>query len=449
MIRTARTPFRKQSGTGNPEFLRRLQLAAVFVPVLITAWFVFHFTVELPFQDMWNMVPMVRHIEEGGLQWRDIDATHNGSRVAVYQSIALFLAKSTGYNVLAEFYLSYVCLAVSVLVLYAFFVRLRKTVPVPAIAFLPVALLFLNWRGNEALVQSACLGNQLVVMFFLLSVWCCIQVADREGFLAGAIVCAVLGAFSLSQGLMIWVVGFLILLFCRGRRMGRRIAIWLAATSVCVAVYFHNYIKHEVPWPTGIGFVLQNKYHAGVYSLIYAGSALAVTPNQACWFGLILVMLLLPVMWYVLRDRETWSALLPFAAAFLYSALLLAPLVYGRLGLGVEQAFWGTRYMQLEALGPIFAYIAILVLSYRYRIWRWVLLLVVLVLCATTYASYTAGVRLARDVHSRQAACQAVLRNYRSESDQAVTCYFPDPRLGRRWAFYLQQLHLSVFRDGK
>ena len=160
-----------------------------------------------------------------------------------------------------------------------------------------------------------------------------------------------------------------------------------------------------------------------------------------------MLILLVPIAWYVLRDRETWSALLPFAAAFLYAALLLAPLLYGRLGLGTEQTFWGTRYMQLEALWPIFAYIAILVLSYRHRIWRWVLPLALLALCASTYVSYSAGVRLARTVHSQQVACQAVLRNFRSESDQAVTCYFPDPKVARRWAFHLQQLHLSVFRD--
>jgi hypothetical protein len=442
-------PLLKQLANGNARLLQRIQLAVVFVPVLVTAWFVFHFTVELPFQDMWNMVPMVRHMQEGSLQWKDIDEIHTGSRIAVYQSIALFLAGATGYNVLAEFYLSYVCVAVSVLVLYAFFVRLQKTVPVPTIAFLPVALLYLNWRGNEALMTGICLANQIVVMFFLLCVWCCIQVADRRSFLAPAIVFALLGTYSLSQGLLSWVIGLFILLFYRTRRIGREIAIWLAATIVCVAAYLHNYVKFEVPWATGLGFVIQNKHNAGVYSIIYAGSALGVTPDQAFWCGLIVVILLAPVLWYVLRDREMWLALLPFTAAFLWSALLLVPLLHSRLALGVEQPFGATRYMQLEALWPIFAYIAILVLSYRYRIWRWVLPLFLVFLCAGTCASYVAGVWLARDVHSRQVACQAVLRSFRSESDQALTCYLPDPTWGRKWAGYLQQVHLSVFRDRK
>jgi hypothetical protein len=449
MTRTAWAPFVKQAAKGNPKLPRRLQLAAVFVPVLLTAWFVFHFTVELPFQDAWNMVPMVRHMQEGGLQWADIYRIHNGNRVATYQAIALLLAKATRYNVLAEFYLSYGCLAASVMVLYAFFVRLQKTTPAPTIAFLPVVILYLNWRGNEAMMGGICLDNQLEPMFFLLAIWCCLQVPERGRFLAPAIAFAVLGTFSETQGLMSWPIGLAILLFHREHHIGRQIQIWFAATIVCVAVYFYNYTTFEVPWPNGIGYVLQNKHDAGVYSFIYAGSALGATPSQAAWCGIALTVLLLPVAWYILRDRETWSALLPFAAVFLSTALLLGPLLSNRLGLGVEQAFGATRYMQMEAWWPIFAYIAILVLSYRYRIWRWILRLAVLVLCACTYASYSAGVRLARDVHSRQVACQAVLRNFRSESDQAVTCYFPDPSLGRRWAFDLEQLHLSVFRNEK
>src|ERR1039457_233017 len=112
---TTTAPLLKQPADGTRQLWRRLQIAAVFVPILATAWFVFHFTVELPFQDAWNMVPMVRHMQEGNLQWNDIDQTHNGNRIIVYQFIALLLARATGYSVLAELYVSYLCLAASVL----------------------------------------------------------------------------------------------------------------------------------------------------------------------------------------------------------------------------------------------------------------------------------------------------------------------------------------------
>src|ERR1035441_9993760 len=88
MTPTAMAPF-PPPANGNAGLSRRVQLAAVLVPVLLTAWFVIHFTVELPFQDDWNGVPILRHMQEGDLHWEDIYRTHNGNRIVTYQAIAL------------------------------------------------------------------------------------------------------------------------------------------------------------------------------------------------------------------------------------------------------------------------------------------------------------------------------------------------------------------------
>ena len=424
--------------------LDRLQQMVLLLPILATGWFVYHFAVELPYQDAWNMVPMVRHMEEGHLQWADIDETHNGSRIIFYQALALFLAKITRYNVLAEFYVAWVCLAISVFVLYAFFVQLQRRVPLATIAFLPIELLFLNWRGSESMVIAACLGNQLVVMSFLLTLWFCLKTPGRPLYLIPALLCALMGTFSLAQGLMIWVIGFLILLYFR---IPGSIKVWVASGVLCGAYYFYDYKPHIVPWQTGIGFVLGNKFSAILYSLMYVGSALATTPYQAAWLGVWMIVLLMTILWLFRRDAQTWKLLLPFAAMLLYATLLLGPLLTGRLGLGREQAFWSGRYMQLEATWPIFLYVAMLVLASKYRLWRWALWAGIVLLCIGLANSYVAGIHLAEDVHTKQVACQSVLRNFHHESDEAVTCYFPQPAMARRWSFYLEQLHLSVFRD--
>ena len=127
--------------------------------LFLAAFYMHRFALELPFMDQWECVPAVRHMQEGHLLWSDINRQQNEARITVPVA-GVCSARATGYNVLAEVYLSYGCLVVSLGALYGFFLRLRKTVALPPIAFLPVACLLFSWRANETLVAGNAVVNR-------------------------------------------------------------------------------------------------------------------------------------------------------------------------------------------------------------------------------------------------------------------------------------------------
>ncbi len=298
-----------------PKIPERVQVAIVFLPVLFAAIFVFFFAVDLPFADEWAVVPAVMHMESGHLLWGDIYRQHNEAVMPVSMAITLLLAKATHYDVLAEAYASFACLAGSLAVLFAFFRRFQGTLPIPTLAFLPISAILLGWRNHDGILWGAGLYINLGLMLLLLTVWAAVRTADSPWFLGLAVLMAVLATFSFGSGLLAWPVGLAILFFqANGRRSWLPMVLWTAVAVAITSIYFNGYIIHRVPWPTGLGFVLAHPVQAAVYTLIYTGSALGGSPRVDAYINIVLILLFLPAAWIVVRNAELRKALLPFAA---------------------------------------------------------------------------------------------------------------------------------------
>src|SRR6516165_5842389 len=112
-----------------------IQLAVVFLPVFVSLIYIRLFAVDIPFMDQWIVVPSVVHMESGHLQWGDVYRQHNEAIVPVSTALTLLLAKLTHYDVIAEAYLAYACLVGALMVLFAFFRRVQRALPIPTLAF--------------------------------------------------------------------------------------------------------------------------------------------------------------------------------------------------------------------------------------------------------------------------------------------------------------------------
>ena len=195
--------------------------------------------------------------------------------------------------------------------------------------------------------------------------------------------------------------------------------------------------------------MLSNVPEATRYSLLIAGESLGASAPQGMAFGFATVCVLFFTLRSVMRERETWRALLPFTAAVLLAALSLVPLTSGRLALGVTVPYYhSTRYVPLASLWPIGAYMAMLACRERHE-WRQPFKVFTAILCVGILLGYADGFSYARRFFAEQQACQAVLAHYRTRSDEEVRCYYPNPTLARIRAFWLDQLHLSIFRNRK
>jgi hypothetical protein len=426
-----------------------VQLAIVFLPVLITLVYIHTFAVDVPFQDQWAVVPALMHMESGHLHWGDIYRQHNEAVVPVPMVLMLLVAKATHYDVIAEAYLAYACLVGALVVLFAFFRRVQRKLPIPTLAFLPISTVFLGWRGHEGILWGFGLGINLGLMLALLAIWNAIRATESARFIWLAIATAVLATFSFGSGLLAWPIGLAILTFpAEGRRSPRLMLLWTAAAVACTAVYFNGYMIHRVPWPSGFGYVLAHPILAAQYVLVYTGAALGATPSTDARINLALILLFLPAACAVARSAELRKAVLPFAAVLAFLLLTLAPLLSSRLGLGVDQPYYASRYVSIAALWPVGIYVCLLALACRGKGWRYVLGIAFVLLCAGITGGYREGLAYARIDQPKKAACREILKDYRVLDDGHLSCFYPDVEVGRRLAFWLDEYHLSVFRGG-
>ena len=67
----------------------------------------------------------------------------------------------------------------------------------------------------------------------------------------------------------------------------------------------------------------------------------------------VMILLFFPAIWTVGRNAELRNALLPFIAAITF-VLLTVPLVLNsRLGLGIDQPYYASRYASIAPLWPV------------------------------------------------------------------------------------------------
>jgi hypothetical protein len=426
-----------------------IQVAIVFLPVLVTLVYIYLFTVDLPYMDQWMMVPPIVHMESGHMHWTDVYRQHNEALVPVSMAVTLLLAKLTHYNVAAEAYTASGCIFAGLGVLFAFFRRLQRTVPVPTLAFLPISAMFVGWRGHEGLLWGAALASNLQLMFVLLSLWAVLRATETPRMIWAALLFAVLAVYSFGTGMMIWPLGVAILLFPeQGPRRKGLLILWATIDVAVMSPYFIGLNPHVVPWPTGWRYVLAHPSIAAHYILIFTGSALGGTPVQDGLVNIGLSVLLVPAAWIAVRDRKLRWAVMPFAASAGFMLLTVPPLVMGRLGLGFDQPYFASRYSQIAALWPIMIYVTVLtVSSTRNGWWRYSIAAAIALLCYGLAGGYQEGLTFATADRIKKLTCRETLRNYRMLGDPDLNCFYPDFGVGRREAFWLENYHLSVFRD--
>jgi hypothetical protein len=400
-------------------------------------------------QDDWDLfVPHFEHLAAGQLQWSDINSQHNEALVLFPLAASLMLAKLTGGRLLAVIYLSYLFLCGALGVLFLFFRMLHLPGRWSVLWFLPASLLFLGWRQSDSLLWSTHLTNTMALFFVLAALYCCMQIGRAPIFFAAAIVCAWIASFSVTSGLLVWFWGAVALVIAdagkmRFDRVLRPLVGWLVMGALCGACFFLDAAPHPVPWPTGVSVVLANPDAAIRYAMTYLGAPLGATPLQALYAGIVLVLIALPVVFLALTKFRT-DGVLGGLLLVSYVGSTLVPLLIGRLGLGVEQAF-SSRYATLGALAPIGVYFCSLGLARTVTAGRYLAAGMFLLLAGGIFNSYSSGLDDGRKEWARRTTCAAAIKDFHHIDPRQLTCGYPDPGVILERAALLEQYHLSLF----
>lgn len=450
-IQSTSAPTLQKTG-GRNRLARRIQILIVFLPVLFTFLYVRALSVEVPIQDDWDLfVPSFEHLAAGHLQWSDINSQHNEHVVVFPVAIALFAAKVSGGRLLAVTYLSYAFLCGSLGILFLFFRMIPLRGRWSTLRFLPVSLLFLGWRQSDSLLWSTHLANTVTLFFALASLYCCARVRLAPVLFPAAILCAWVACFSTASGLLVWPCGVLALLGSgtRKQRFEERLRFlvgWLVLAAACAGCFFLDSAPHPVPWPTGIRYVAANPLAAVKYAVTYLGGPLGGTSHQALLLGGLLALLSLPAL-----VLSIWSVrklgIGPGLILASFVGLAMVPLLSGRLGLGIEQAF-ASRYVTSSSLAPIGVYFCCLSLAGVLKgAGRFLNAAMLLLLLYGVFNSYTSGIADGRKESAALTQCANAVKDFRQVDRRRLLCAHIDPGVVLQRAPLLEQYHLSLFEQ--
>jgi hypothetical protein len=434
------------------------------LPIVGYFLFIFHYGVNVPYQDGWSDLTVIHQCYSHPVGCGALWTQHNENRIFVPNILVILLAHTTSFNVRVEEILSGVMLVTATfLLIYA---HKRRSPEIPWLYYCPVIILACSVVQYGATLW----GFQVAWYLVLLSLALVVFLLDRNELgmstLAFAIIAGVAGSFSSLQGLLVWPIGILLILY---RRRGRRaLAIWIVAACVTTAIYYYHLNIHAGrEFPSSFTHYSVSPISFAIFAV---GDVLGVPiepggSNIAIFLlGLAIVMSAIAALALCgLRpDKKNAS---PVGAVLIWFGLLFAIVVaIGRHGLG----YWGASssgytiydmwviigiYMVLldrvplsaRTFGRLFKRVPEVARRNAYRYAPCVVLAVVVLQCSFGVVN---GLDGARKIHVAQLRSVATAENIDRASDIKVLdnlSFYQAPSLTRMQVRVAEVLHLTLF----
>ena len=304
--------------------------------------------VNLPYWDEWKYAHLLYLSHQGTLTFADLWHQHNEHRIFLNTVLFLALAKIGGWNVVREQCVSLAVLVATQAVLWSL---IRRTVAqsYAAAAFLLVSIVLYS-LGQ---VESLSWGFQMAWFICNLCLVLAVQLltddhADTRRY-AAAIAVATIASFTMSQGLIVWVAGFI----CIVARPGRvpRAIVWSACGALVTAVVRYGIAPNaNVPHAGGAAHLAA----LAQFVPAYLGSPLAASfgTGAATAAGTIELALLAAVLVADLRSPQrarAFAARLPWYAIAAYAIVAAMLTSFGRAAFGMHEAL-ESRYTTVAGM---------------------------------------------------------------------------------------------------
>lgn len=216
--------------------LSLLPWAAVWLPGLCVLVSTLLLGVDVPIWDEWALLPFVRAVAERGDWWAHVFDQHNEHRVAALRLPLVAFIRLTGWDLVAQMLFGVVLLGLAQWGAWRVFRDVWGTRPW---AFVPVAAVLCCFLQYQVFL----FGMMFVWYVLSASVVWALWLLTRRGGAAfwAAMALAVVGSFSIANGLLLWPLGLALLAWRRSSAW--RLVSWCAVGSVVVWWYFHGYVK--------------------------------------------------------------------------------------------------------------------------------------------------------------------------------------------------------------
>lgn len=427
-------------------------IALMVTPAVISLLFIRAYGVNVCFWDQWDFIPLLDKMFSGQLSFTDLYAQHNEHRIFFPRLIMLLLGLITHYNNVAEMYFSWFLLCLINCLLLRIYTRSFGVTQGALAKFIPVVWLIFSLRQWENLLWGFEIAWFMVVLFLLLSLYLLGTSRSVGWRFALSVASAVVCSFSSAQGLLIWPIGLIQILWIwwsQGKRAKwlylKIISIWCLIGIFIYIAYFAGYTK-----PSHHPSLLYFMYHPFSslgYLMVSIGSPLAVDTYTAAAMGILLLVAYIYVLVYAIKSDSQTQSVMTFPLCLVSFSLLTAGiLVMTRSGFGVGQAF-SSRYTTVTALGIVGLYLAILQLKVKYQNLKPFLFgLVLSLMTLGIIASYSHAIMSdGKSVRAHRSQAAYYLSTFEFQSDENLAQLYPNPQVAKERTEILKKYKLNVF----
>jgi hypothetical protein len=325
------------------------------VLALIYLLFVLHYSINVIYWDEWSDVPIINAALHSHLTVGLLWTQHNENRILVPNLVVVASALVQDYSSKSIIVLSAFIFIAS----YAFIlVTFRSYVgrPLTLMHSLTLGLVWFSLEDTENSLWAFQLAWYLVLFFLSILLFLFARERrHRKTVLTFAVLVAVAASFSSVQGLLLWPIGLMSLVWetPRDRRRYIESGVWLMAAVLTTAIYFWGFNTQATGGGGSPGFAIRHPIGLAKYLLAELGNLIPTIDVVHLRLQEIVGLLLFIVAGYVVvrcvRDRKSQSDCPLPLALIVFGILFDVSTALGRLKLGVGQAL-SSRYTMANLL---------------------------------------------------------------------------------------------------
>jgi len=427
----------------------------IILPPVLVLVFIKTYAVNVSVWDDLTFVPLFDKVYTGDLSLADLFAQHNEHRIFFPRLAMLALGVITHHNTVVESYFSWFLLCLIGCVFFLFHIRTFGTGKTALATFIPIVWLIFNLQQSQNILWGFQIQFFMLILFFLLAIYLLTTSKGLRWRFALAVASGVVCTFSMANGLLVWPIGLILILWIRQsqpeelRRSYLRMAyIWCLVGIVVFISYFIDY--HDPQRQFKMEYFIQHPLSDLAYFLASIGS-LTYYEGVAIGTGLILLFLYTYTGGTIVWQTKARLSIALSLSLILFALLSIVLMTFGRSFLGVEDAL-GSRHITIGTLGIVGLYLGMISLETKYVNVKTFLLgfltLFIILGIGLSYGSglWGSGIKSGpswRDFHNLNAY---YLSTYRVQSDENLGSLYPwDPQVAREGAEVLEKHRLNVF----
>jgi hypothetical protein len=317
--------------------------------------FVLHYSINVMFWDEWSDVPIINAALHSHLTLGLLWTQHNENRIFVPNLVVVGSALVQNYDSKSIILLSALIFIAS----YAFILASFRSYvgrPLTPMHSLTLGLVWFSLEDTENSLWGFQLAWYMVLLFLVILVFLFAnERRHRRTVLTVAVIVTIAASFSSLQGLLLWPIGLMYLLWQRprDRRGYAECGIWLLAAALTTAIYFWGFNFQTTGGGGSPGFALRHPIGLAKFILAEIGNVIPTTNVFDLRLHEIVGLLVFIIAGYVVvrcvRDRKSQSDCPLPVALIAFGILFDGSIALGRLKIGVVQAL-APRYTMANLL---------------------------------------------------------------------------------------------------